>query len=261
MKISIHIDDISANDNVAAIIAALGLGKSQATAEPAAPVASSTVAAELPSIVPDSFPAPTTAFAPPVAPLAPEVPIAAPPSVPPAPAATSTSAVELDSEGLPWDGRIHASTKAKVANGTWRTKRGVDDSEFARIKAELQAVMGLPLPAVTPAPVPVPAPVAPPAPPAVVQAVPAPVVTAQPAPPVAAQPAPAPAPVAPPAPPQSLTFALLIQRITAMSALDAAGTQAKVLAAVQKAGLPSLPLLAARPDLLPQVAAELGITV
>lgn len=49
-----------------------------------------------------------------------------------------TSPKVLDSEGIPWDSRIHASSKAKVANGTWRTKRGADENEVYKIKAELR---------------------------------------------------------------------------------------------------------------------------
>jgi len=46
--------------------------------------------------------------------------------------------VELDAEGLPWDKRIHASSKAKVKDGTWRTKRGADENEVRTIKDELR---------------------------------------------------------------------------------------------------------------------------
>lgn len=65
---------------------------------------------------------------------------------------------------LPWDERIHASTKAKNADGTWRTKRGVDKAEVAKVEAELRAiatagagpaasnVVQMPLPSVPPLP-------------------------------------------------------------------------------------------------------------
>lgn len=45
--------------------------------------------------------------------------------------------VELDSEGIPWDKRIHAGSKNKVKAGTWTTKRGVDKDLLAQVKAEL----------------------------------------------------------------------------------------------------------------------------
>lgn len=43
-----------------------------------------------------------------------------------------------DSTGLPWDERIHASSKALNADGTWRTKRGVDKALVAEVEAELR---------------------------------------------------------------------------------------------------------------------------
>jgi hypothetical protein len=59
------------------------------------------------------------------------------------PAPTS---VELDSTGLPWDGRIHAGTKSKVASGAWMKRRGVEASEVSRIEAQLRAAMAIPAP-------------------------------------------------------------------------------------------------------------------
>lgn len=46
---------------------------------------------------------------------------------------------EVDSEGLPWDDRIHASSKAKVKDGSWREKRGAETSFINTIKAELRS--------------------------------------------------------------------------------------------------------------------------
>lgn len=45
--------------------------------------------------------------------------------------------IDLDSEGIPWDKRIHAGSKAKVKAGTWRTKKGLDPAVLAQVKAEL----------------------------------------------------------------------------------------------------------------------------
>lgn len=94
----------------------------------------------------------------------------------------NTAAPNVDKNGLPWDARIHAGTKALNADGTWKKRRGVDDATIAAVTAELQ---GTPTPAPvaeaatpaapmaetpaptpvpqpeTPAPVPTPAPVAP----------------------------------------------------------------------------------------------------
>lgn len=42
----------------------------------------------------------------------------------------------LDTDGLPWDHRIHASTRSKNADGRWKLLRGVDKDVVAEIKAE-----------------------------------------------------------------------------------------------------------------------------
>lgn len=48
--------------------------------------------------------------------------------------------VELDSRGLPWDGRIHASTKSKKKDGAWTALRGLnDEAKVKQIEAELRA--------------------------------------------------------------------------------------------------------------------------
>jgi len=44
---------------------------------------------------------------------------------------------QVDSAGMPWDERIHASTKTFVQNGTWKMKRGVDATVVASVTAEL----------------------------------------------------------------------------------------------------------------------------
>ena len=54
------------------------------------------------------------------------------PTAPAAPAAPAAN-VELDSAGNPWDERIHASSKARISDGTWRLKRGVDKNLVAQI--------------------------------------------------------------------------------------------------------------------------------
>lgn len=46
---------------------------------------------------------------------------------------------ELDAEGIPWDERIHASSRAKVANGTWRTKRRADENLVYQIKSQYRS--------------------------------------------------------------------------------------------------------------------------
>lgn len=50
--------------------------------------------------------------------------------------ALDTAGKELDSEGIPWDARIHSSGKTKYAkDGTWVIKRGVTDEEAEKIKS------------------------------------------------------------------------------------------------------------------------------
>ncbi len=44
----------------------------------------------------------------------------------------------LDKNGLPWDGRIHSSSKNKNADGSWRYLRGVDKDLVGIVEAELR---------------------------------------------------------------------------------------------------------------------------
>jgi hypothetical protein len=113
-------------------------------------------------------------------PNAPAVPSATPNGTPPAPsngaqtAGASTPAnvgVELDSEGVPWDASIHASTKTKTQDGKWKVKRGTGEAYLNERKAQLKAAVGagnaaattgapaMPPPAALPPPVPAGAPV------------------------------------------------------------------------------------------------------
>ncbi len=53
-------------------------------------------------------------------------------------AATGT-AVEVDSAGMPWDERIHAKSKTKKADGTWKAGRSLDPEMVKQVEAELKA--------------------------------------------------------------------------------------------------------------------------
>ncbi len=53
------------------------------------------------------------------------------------PSAEDAGAPDFDSAGMPWDERIHASSRATVADGTWRKKRGVSPEEVAAVEATL----------------------------------------------------------------------------------------------------------------------------
>ena len=156
----------------------------------------------------------------------------------------ASNGVELDSRGLPWDGRIHASSRAKIADGSWRNRKCPAeyqkpqwDEFIARTEDELRNAMAIPGPLVPPA-----------APTTYSEKVnqnlqemgsnvPPPVV---------------PPPSAPAAPSAITTFAALNVAITSNAIQTAA-----VTAAVQAVGLQAYPLLAARPDLIPAVAAIL----
>lgn len=144
--------------------------------------------------------APPATTAPPVASV-PAPPPAPPVTAPSAPAAPSIPApvagTPVDSEGLPWDGRIHANTKSKIGDGTWRIARNMDDATVAAVKAELRQIMGVPAPA--PAVAAAPAIPTPPAVPPAPQIPPPPVAT--PAPPSAPSAAGAIVNAVPPMPP------------------------------------------------------------
>jgi hypothetical protein len=155
--------------------------------------------------------------------------------------ANPVGAVDLDKHGLPWDGRIHAESKAKITDGTWRKKRGADLALIATVEAELRQVMGA-----------APAPVAPPPPAPVAPPPPAPVAP------------PPPAPVAPPVGevPQDAR-AQFVGLVGRASAAIQAGkvTQAEITQCCAAAGVPALPLLANRLDLVAQVAAQVDAMI
>lgn len=46
----------------------------------------------------------------------------------------------VDSTGLPWDERIHSSTKALNKDGTWKKRRGVPELTVDKVEAELRGV-------------------------------------------------------------------------------------------------------------------------
>lgn len=68
------------------------------------------------------------------------------PVAPPAPTAAGTAnpagSAEVDIHGVIWDARIHARTKAKIGDGSWRGKRNVDPALVAQVLAEQRAAGG-----------------------------------------------------------------------------------------------------------------------
>lgn len=176
-----------------------------------------------------------------------------------------TTPSHLDSDGLPWDARIHASSKERNADGTWRARRKPSDmdagqwAEFqGQVRTELRALMELPVEQEVAAvlddqpepdePTPV-----------VVEPVePEPIVVTTP--PVVAPPAPVEpvVPVAPPAPTGTdpTEFVPFLQWVTSSGI-----TPEQVNVALAQHGLTAVPQLQQRPDLIPQVHATLAAGV
>jgi hypothetical protein len=53
--------------------------------------------------------------------------------------AATAFGVQLDKQGVPWDERIHSSTKAITAKGEWQRRRNTPDETFDTILGELKA--------------------------------------------------------------------------------------------------------------------------
>jgi hypothetical protein len=184
-------------------------------------------------------------------PIAPEVPqdgvpmpptvasVPAPPStVPEVPAAPSTSAPsgELDVKGVPWDERIHAGTKARNADGSWRQRRGLNDPALvARVEAELRAGGPTLIPPVAAE--------------AVQHAAQVFAGTVPPPPVVATPPA--------PAAPDALTYDGFLAWVTPKM-MDGSTPFDKVAAALSASGVSSLQELRDNPAAIPSVYAALG---
>lgn len=75
----------------------------------------------------------------------PESTVPTPPTPGPASsvAPAASGGVELDKRGLPWDNRIHSSSKAKLANGDWKNARGKAPEYIAQVEAELLGAIAL----------------------------------------------------------------------------------------------------------------------
>lgn len=173
-----------------------------------------------PEVQPVSSAAPASVFAPP-APTSGSV--AAAPSAPAAPT-NLASGVALDSKGLPWDNRIHGSTKSMNADGSWRQKRNLDEAVKVQVEAELRQAMAARAPNT----------VAPALPP-----------TTAPSPAAAS----APQATTAPAPGTGETFGQLIARIAVPMNTDPAYA-ALITQALSTLGLTAIGQLAARPDLV-----------
>lgn len=197
-------------------------------------------------------------------PGAPVPPPALPPVATPVPMPGTVSApaasignvpgVELDVEGIPWDASIHASTKVKIANGTWKVKRGTGEAYLLERKALLKA-------AVSVGNAPVGAPVTPSlnasAPPPVVAGAPGNV----PAPAAGATPTPTPSP-ATTAGTGASSPATLAQVMPRVTAAISAGTltvdsAAAIVRDISDGKIDNVAMLAVAPALLPAFVARL----
>jgi len=80
-----------------------------------------------------------------------EEPVAPPPPPPPAtsvapppPPPPAAPSVELDKRGLPWDARIHSSSKKFKVDGTWKNLRNLDKEYVKKIEQELLSAQAAP---------------------------------------------------------------------------------------------------------------------
>lgn len=133
------------------------------------------------------------------------------------PALPTNGVAVLDKNGLPWDERIHAGSRTKNADGSWRIKRGADAALVTSVEAELKALMSIPAPAAT---------------------IPPPPTTTTPTAPAGGD---------------RNAFVALLKRATDLIHANKI-TQEELAAAVVSAGVASLPLLGNRLDLVPTVS-------
>ena len=149
--------------------------------------------------------------------------------------------VALDSKDMPWDARIHAGTKTKLNDGTWKIKRSVDKAVVEQVEAELINLMSIEPKAADNAPA-----IEQPTDPVVI---PPPAATTT-----------APVVIPPPAaePEDAMTFAEFLK---ACSAKMTAGETSmdRILAVVTGKGVPSLQLVNSKPELIPELWAEISL--
>lgn len=154
------------------------------------------------------------------------------PSVPSEPEPVS---VALDTNGLPWDIRIHGRAKLKNKDGSWKYQRNVSKTVINRVENEHRGLMGLPL-----------------------VELPADLVTLRSVPAVPMMETPAtPVPFPPIAPVSNgQDFGALMKQITG-AMTNGKIKRDSVSMILAKHGIPSLPVLAARQDLIPQIMLEI----
>lgn len=166
-------------------------------------------------------------------------------------AANGVVSAEVDSAGMPYDGRIHQKAKGKKKDNTWKLIKGIDENIVKAVVAELAARKGAVAPVSLPASgntVPVPpvsngaAPSGVPAPPAGASS------------PVPVPPAPAVGSVG------ASAYRALIDKITDLTRNQKI-TAAKVMELCQRHGAPNLMQLNSMPDLVPLVDKDVDAAV
>lgn len=135
---------------------------------------------------------------------------------------------DVDIRGLPWDYRIHARGRTKNAKGEWKISRGVNPDLVTKVEAELfQSLFISKIPQDTPSIEPT---VVVPPPPLTIEA------------------------------PKTMEFPEFMSCIT--SAVSAGKIQHEELRKIAKdLGLPSLPIISTRPDLIPQFMTKFNAIV
>lgn len=195
-----------------------------------------TAVADQSPTAPADTPATTLAPPPAIAPLPPAQPEGSEASHAVPSTGSPASNVALDARGLPWDSRIHSREKTHIANGNWKNKRGVPEKIIADVEAELSNLMAIaPPPPLAPAPIVTP-------PPSTIVAPPPAVITA------------------PIANPSSEPFPALMTKVASSIAARKLN-QAQVIEIVTQAGVPSLPGLIQRPDLIPNIEAAIDAQI
>lgn len=182
-------------------------------------------------------------------------------AAPVVPTSPPPAGVIVDKNGLPWDERIHSGGENKLnKDGTWRKRKNIPDATVAAVEAELRRLMSASAPAdpfIAPPPTDVVTPV-------ITDIAPPPAVTL---PPVAVAPTIAPPPaLTPSVAPVGTGFDGVIDWPGFMGAVmnaikTATLTNAEVLEVLKQFGVPALPLVAKRPDLIPQIGAHLSALV
>jgi hypothetical protein len=145
--------------------------------------------------------------------------------------------VELDNNGIPWDARIHSTSKAKTADGNWRKLRNLDTNVFDLVMCELELARDADAAVFKP--------IAPPPPVA----------------PLPADIAPPPVAIAPPPPPSAPavnapTFPEFIGKIGAAMSAGTLTTEI-INAAIVAVGFSTVADIAKNPDLIPLVLSTL----